>query len=168
MTINIRYKQWATQKRKAIAFNTIEIYHPDIGTLRYVNHQQFRKSFRLNADSPRDAGRVVDFQPFSFEITRPNQNGDPILSLEVQMGRVGSQVKSNLKMISATGFMTPAQLIYRVFLDNEQVLSLPFEISTITIEDQTVVIRGEQENPTFRDISRIYLASDFPGLTQTI
>ena len=165
--ININYREWATQKKLSIAYETIEIYHPAIGVLRYVTRQQFSKNFTLGPNEPRDANTEVTFEPFGFIVQRPAQNNDPILRLDVQLGRVGTDLKKSLKLInSASDLMTPAELIFRVFLNDEQVQALPLQIASITIKDRDAVIRAEQENPTFRDISRRYIAADFPGLTE--
>lgn len=166
----VNYKQgWAVEKRRdIIAFDTIELYHPDIGTLRYVTRQQSSKQFTLEADAPRNPSEIVTFEPLGFRVQRPAQNNEPVVKLDVQLGRVGTDLKPKLKQIQLGGFMNQAELIYRVFYDGEPQLILPLEIATITLEDSNAVIRAEQENPTFRDLSRRYLAADFPGLALSI
>lgn len=166
----VNYKQgWAIQKRRdIIAYETIELYRPDVGVLRYVTRQQSAKSFTLGADSPRNPSQTVEFQPFGFRVQRPAQNNDPVVKVDVQLGRVGTELKQKLKAIPLGGLMNPAELIFRVFYDSEESMMLPLQIATITFEDTSAVIRAEQENPTFRDLSRRYLADDFPGLALSI
>lgn len=167
--ININYRQWATQKKKSIAYETIELYHERVGTLRYVTRQQFSKIFTLGNDAPRNPNQQVYFTPLGFLAQRPAQNNEPILRLDINLGRVGSDLKNKLKNIStANDFMSKAELIFRIFLNDEQVQSMAFEINSIIINDSDVLIRAEQENPTFRNISRRYLSDDFPGLEVSI
>lgn len=167
--VNVNYRRWATQKKKTIAYQTIEIYHSAVGVLRYVTNQQFNKSFTLAVGEPRNSGETVEFEAFGFRVQRPAQNNDPILRLDIQLGRVGTEIKKKLKAINTAALlMEKAELIFRIFIDGEQVQRLPFEIATITIKDRDVVIRAEQANPTFRDISRRYEASDFIGLSEAL
>ncbi len=162
----VNYKQgWAVEKRRdIIAFETIELYHSSIGTLRYITRQQSNKQFTLESDAPRNPSELVTFEPLGFRVQRPAQNNEPVVKLDVQLGRVGTELKQKLKQIELGGFMNQAELIYRVFYDDSPQLILPLEVATITLKDLDAVTRAEQENPTFRDLSRRYLAAEFPVL----
>ncbi len=164
MAVNVNYKEWLTQKKLSIAYQTIEVYHESLGTLRYVRNQQFDKSFTLPSDAPRNPSESVVFEPVGFAVQRPEQGDQPVVQMSVQLGAVGTDIKQLLKQIPKGGFMDSAELIYRVFLDGAQVQYLPLQISTITITTDNVVINAEQSNPTFRNISRRYTYADFPGL----
>ena len=164
MAVNVTYKEWLTQKKLSVAYETIEIYHVDIGVKRFVRNQQFEKNFTLPSDAPRNASESVEFDPVGFVLQRPEQGDQPVVSMNVQLGAVGSDIKRLLKQIPIDGFMNQAELIYRVFLDGDQVQYLPLQISTISITTDNVVINAEQSNPTFRNISRRYTYGDFPGL----
>lgn len=156
------YKQWAVGKNAVdIAYNCIELYHPDIGSHYYVNNQQFDKQFTLPANAPRNANTLTTFEPLGFVVERPSSGKEPVVSLDVTMGRVGSEMKKKLEQVDLMEF---GELVYWVFLNGAAKLQLRLQIADITLEDNAVLIRAEQENPTFRDISEIYTADRFPGL----
>ena len=91
-------REFFTQKIRRRYYQTIEFYHPTVGTRRYVRRSQDPLSFTLESDAPRNASQSVEFTGAAFEYVLPEQNGSTITA-EVQLGRVGTEVKSILKQI---------------------------------------------------------------------
>ena len=104
-----------TTKPRQIYYETIELYHSQIGTLRYVFNQFFDKTFTLEAGAPRDASTAVVFSPASGDISPLIQSSNPVSSLQINLGRVGQNVKSELKKINGTGWLEQIQCLYRVY-----------------------------------------------------
>ena len=162
-------KQFFTTKPREIYFETIELYHSQIGTLRYVFKQFFDKEFTLESDAPRDAGNAVSFSPAAGEVSPLIQSDSPTTSLEINLGRVGQNVKNRLSNINGTGWIEQIECIYRVYdgSDTSEPLNVPprLFISNISMTRDNVSIDGaEDDNPLGVTVARKYLAQDFPGL----
>lgn len=164
VTINNNYKEWAVQKKPDIAYKTIEIYLPNVGTTRLVRDQQFSKYFTLPSDAPRNANQSVEFEPVDFTEERPANDDSPFLAMNVTIQALGSDLKRELKKIQKGGLYDGAELIYREFLNDEEVRNITLEISSASITLTGNTISATQENPTFKSVSRRESATDFPGL----
>lgn len=161
-------RRFFTTKPRAIYFETIELFHIQIGTLRYVARQFFDKSFTLEATAPRNPGETVVFNPAAMEISPLVQSDNPVTSLGIHLGRVGQNVKENLNKISGTGWLRSVECIYRVYDGSNTAapLNVPpqLQISGINMQDDHVTLTAEDDNPSGVTVARRYLAQDFPGL----
>ena len=107
MTVTAR--QFFNAKPLIIEYQTIKLYHPAFGYLRFVRGQQFDKVF---------AGET--YQGASMEITEsPVESGNTV-SYEVQMGRIGSRVKEFTKAIDnyTFGWMIPIEATAEYWLSD--------------------------------------------------
>lgn len=149
---------------KKLTFYTFEVYHPAIGYLRFVRDQMQEKHLTLKN------GSVVTFQPASFEVKLPNLNngGSGVVEMTVQLGRVGTEVKSKLRAISAYNQSTPnvttTDFVYRTFIDGVEDASIQLWVKNVTIDGDSVAFSASEDNPQAIDVSRRYLAQDFKGL----
>lgn len=161
-------RRFFTTKPRQIYFETVEIYHPQIGTLRFVARQYFDKIMTLESTAPRNPNQAVTFKPASMEISPLDQSDNPVAGMAVQLGRVGQQVKDQLKKISGTGWFDQMEFIYRAYDGSD--LSAPINVppvlfvSGINMDSDSVSITAEDDNPMGVSVARKYLAQDFPGL----
>lgn len=180
MTPTERRRAFYSRKpSQTIRYHTIELYHSQIGTLRFVGDFEVDggiaypgngHTFTLEATAPRDAGQAVEFAPTYLQFTPPEQSDDPVVSIDIQLGRIGSRVKRELKKVRDGGFLEPMAVIYRMFLSDDT--SVPAQVYTlwtsgITLQASSVAITATDNNPANKNVSRVYRFTDFPGLDAT-
>ena len=164
---NVTIREFFTQKPAAVTkFETLEFYHPSFGTLRFVK-TFFDQTLTIEAGAPRNAGEAVVFQALNFDVSEPTQQETPNANLTLLLGRVGSEVKERIKMISGFAYMQQVEIIYRYYLSDDT--SAPLKVFSffgdqININAQDVSVNASDDNPTNFDISRLYTNSGFPGL----
>jgi hypothetical protein len=155
-----------TRERK-IRYETIEIYHPAVGVLRYVNKQFYDKNFTLESSADRNAGESVTFTAGNFEVQHPDVSEDGVMSMQVQLGRIGTTVKQYVKQIRDYSLLnpntTPAEFVYREFVDNVPSVFNSW-IGGITISGDSVAIIASDDNPASINVSTRYLSQNYPGL----
>ena len=158
-----------TRERK-IYYETFEVYHPAIGTIRYVNGQFVDKLFTIESDADRNAGQIVTFKAASFVQTPPSISEDGVLSITNQLGRIGSQMKQYMKAIAAYRDLnpntTPAEYILREYLQGQDQPAgiVKLSISGVVINNDAVAITASDDNANSINVARRYRAQDFPGL----
>lgn len=157
-----------TTKPREIYYETLEIYHPSGINRRLVSRQFEPKMFGLESTAPRNAGEIVEFEPASMEITPVQQSNQTTVSLEVQLGRVGSMMKEELNKINGAGFLTSIEGIYRVYRGAELTAPMTTPVilfcSSVSVDNQDVALLFEDDNPSSITVSKRYLPQDFPGL----
>lgn len=150
-------RQFFAQKQRLIRYRAFEVSHPDLpAPLRFVTRQH----------TPKTLGGMT-FQPTGATITVPPQDDSPTVSIDITLGRAGSDVKSQLKLI--TNWMDEGELTYYEFLEGNDT---PIELVTIPIEsvairNRDVVIRASTPNTAARNVAEIYKVERFPGLAES-
>lgn len=163
-----RERRFFTTKPREIYYETLEIYHPQGINRRFVGRQYFPVTFGIESTASRNAGQMVEFEPASMEFTPVQQGNQTTVSLEVQFGRVGSEFKREIEKINGSGFLTSIEGIYRTYsgADLSTPLGVPITLfcSSAALENESVGLLFEDDNPAGVTVSRLYLAQDFPGL----
>ena len=166
--INVRINQYYNQKpRDIIYYVTLELFHPSfVDPLRFV-HDYTEKTFTLESSAPRDAGLPVVFSPLNFSAPPPDQDDTTSVNIKIDLGRVGSEVKEQLKKIQGFGFYTPVDVIYRRFLSDDT--SAPVKVYKLfanqpTIKANNVSFTASDDNPSKQNVARLYQFDAFPGL----
>ena len=113
MPANTRIQFFNSKPADQVLYTTIGLFHTDIGVLRYVTGQQFDKEFTLETDAPRNADELVTFEAVAFDAPEPEQGETGEVQLDIQLGAVGIDVKSKIKMITDAGWEQPLEVIYR-------------------------------------------------------
>jgi hypothetical protein len=156
-------RRFFASKERIRQYRTIEIYHPSGVLMRYVSGRIDPKNFTLEASAPRNAGESVEFLGGAFEFQQPEQN-DNIVQADLQLGRVGTNVKQVLKGIRGTARAQVGEVVFREYLDGaEPVFVLRLFIRSITMTADGVVIRVEQDNPSDRPVLDVCTPERFPG-----
>lgn len=159
----INQRKFFTTKPNIIEYMTLELYHPAFGYLRYVQNQFYEKTFEN-----------VAYQPIAMSVTESVADDRATVSYEIQLGRVGSEVKEFTKAVDKMpfGWMTEVQATVRYYLSND--INEPYRtpvtlsVATISMEADSVAITLETGNPRAQSVGRKYNTSDFPGLKTLI
>lgn len=157
-------------KARIREYRTLEVYHPAIGILRYVNGRLDPLTATLESSAPRNAGQLVTFLGGAFEFQKPEQRSNTVKA-DIQLGNIGQNIKQMLKNIRNADRAKTGEVIYREYLGNnlgapEFVLRL--FITGISLTAQGAVIRAEQDNPSDRQIAEFYTSERFPGLAESL
>ena len=154
----ISSREFFTTRPRIIEYVTLEIYHPAFGYLRYVKNQYFEKTF---------AGDI--YQPAAMDIAETIQDERNTVSYEVQLGRVGSQIKSFMKAVDAypLGWMIPIDATVKYWLSDD--LSQPYRpavelsIGSFAIDGDNAALVLETANPRGQSVADRYNGDRFPG-----
>jgi hypothetical protein len=154
----ISQRQFFTTKPKVIEFTTLEIFHPAYGYLRFVGNQY----------TPKTLGGVV-YQPAAMDIKETIQDSRNTVSYEVQLGRIGSQVKPFIKAVKQypLGWVIPMVSTVSYWLSND--ISTPYRVPVVlsvgnlVIDGENVAITLDTANPRGQSVARRYNGTDFPG-----
>lgn len=163
-------RQFFATKERVRYYKTIEIYHPAGVLLRYVSGRIDPKFFTLELTAPRNPGAAVEFTGANFEYQQPEQN-ESLVSADIQLGRVGTQVKRILKSIRGIDRARTGEVIMREYIAGQEsapVFVMRLFIRSITMTAEGVVISVEQDNPADRSIAELYTSERFPGTAENI
>ena len=156
MTVTAR--QFFNAKPYIEEFQTISLYHPAFGYLRFIKNKYFDKVLGGNT-----------FQPATMDITESAQESSNTISYEVQMGRVGSRVKEFTKAIDnyTFGWMIPIEATAEYWLSDN--LDAPYRpavtlsVGNLAIQGDSVGFTLDTANPRGQAIADRYNGVDFPG-----
>ena len=88
---------WVKRPANVLLFNTVEFFHPDFGFIRLVEGQYSDKSFDVD-------GTPELFQAVTMEVPQvTNQRTDSPHAGSIKFGRIGSQIRQKLLMITPLG-----------------------------------------------------------------
>lgn len=164
-------RRFITRKERRRYYKTFELYHEVVGLTRFVSGRIDPIYFGLEASAPRNAGQMVEYTGHSFEYTLPEQTEENI-TMDLQLGRVGTDVKSKLKQVRREGKSnSQADVIIREYIEGEldaPVFALRLFVSAITITAQGVVVSLQLNNPAGLNISEIATIERFQGLEDNL
>lgn len=146
----------------------LEFYHPSIGVYRFVGPEGVykEKELGIEAGAPRNAGEMVAHRPAVFSAPFPRVEGEPTVTIQITMARVGSELKSALKKITGFAAMTPTAVIWRYYLTSD--LTAPqveyYLYGEVSLSADAVAITATEKNPLTWRICDINTTQRFPGL----
>jgi hypothetical protein len=157
--------QWRNKKPKdAALLITVEFYHSAFGIHRLINGFK-DKALTIESGAPRNAGEDVTFRAIALDAPWPSQKDQPTININVNIARVGSEIKSEVKKIVGFGAFEPVQVIWRAYLSSNT--SSPaaayYLYGQVTMNGESVTINASDENPLAKRVSRILTTTDFPG-----
>ena len=157
--------QWRNRKPKDSALlTTVEFYHSGFGTHRLINGFK-DKTLTLESGAPRNAGQAVSFRAIALDAPWPAQQEEPRISININIARVGSELKSEIKKIVGFGAFEPIQVVWRAYLstDTTAPVAVFYLYGDVSMDGEAVTITASDENPLAKRISRILTTTDFPG-----
>jgi hypothetical protein len=162
-------REFFVQKQRKRYYRTVEIYHPTTGVERYVDGTIDPISFTLESDAPRNAGQTVEFEGTAFEYSQPEQSQSTI-TMDIQLGRVGTQIKHKLKQIKGADRAKSGEVIIREYIAGESDVKYKLElyIRNITMTMDGAAITCAQDDPSKQNVAEIYTSQRFPGLAESL
>jgi len=153
-----------------VILHTVELHHPVFTVPVRVVRDRASLDARLEATAPLDAGAVVTFIPYAFDLTPPDQtsSGSPQCVLEID--NVSREILVQVR--AAIREAAPVLVIYRAYLDGAA-LDGPENDPPLVMELQQLSatplrIRGVAGFPDLlgKAFPRLsYDLAKFPGLT---
>ena len=137
---------WAKRPANILQFFTVEFFHPDFGYIRLVQDQYTDQVFDVD-------GTPEAFQATSMRLPKiTNQSTDSTQAGTISFGRIGSQVRQKILMITPLGAInSPIQVKLRQY--EEGVVSPIYERrlyvnkNGITINADAVSVQLSVNNP---------------------
>jgi len=162
---------YASAPVETIIYHTLEIWHPSFSDPIRVVRDRDPLDARLEAGAPRDAGAVVTFAAYAFDVIPPEQTTTGAPQCVIEIDNVSREISSAIDL--AVSEPDPITVIYRAFLsdalDEGPETDPPLELTLITVTADMFKVRAtagfpDLLNRAFPDLR--YTAEDFPGLTQ--
>lgn len=156
-------REFFATKPRVIEYMALDLYHPAFGYLRYVQNQFYEKTLGGNV-----------YQPIAMSVTESVADDRATVSYEIQLGRVGSEVKAFVKAIDqyAFGWMIEIDATVSYYLSTDLVTPyrtpVSLSVGTLAMEAESVAITLETGNPRAQGVARRYGTDDFPGLKTLI
>lgn len=157
-----RQRYFRTKPANVVLYETLQLYHPDLGWFRYVTGQQEPKAFGVD-------GIDEVFEPFGFVAGEPEQGEEGEVVMNIQLGAVGAFITEKVKRIS--NWRAPLTVKWAQYLSTDHstpVISIDMEAHTLTLEDRVAAIRAGQVNFAAYDVAVTYKTDVFPGLAVAI
>ena len=150
------FREIKSRRPNRILYDTITIYSPTFGYIRFVNDQIFPKTLGGNV-----------YQPCRMEISDSQQSSTPVIAAGVKFSRMASDFKQKLKEWKGYGRITPIQFTRTRF--DAADLNTPIKAWTLFVSDTSldpsdVTVSLTIKNPLNANIGRPYNIEEFPGL----
>lgn len=152
-----------------VIWHTLEIHHPSFSQPIRVVCDETALDARIEAGAARDAGAVVTFVAYPFEIVLPDQSttASPVCTLEID--NVSREIGVQLDAAILAG--GAVEVIYRQYLSGYQLVG-PENQPPLTMELKSVQMRRKRIRATigFEDLltraypRQTYDVETFPGL----
>jgi hypothetical protein len=155
-------RKFYAQQQKRLVYQSFEIHHPAVGFIRYVGGAYFPKTLTIKS------GDKIVFQPIQMKVGLPSMGEFNTLSMKIEIGRVGTEVKKNLTMINDYNLANPntetTPFIYRQFTDGFETARFSMWVKDILIDGQNVAISASDDNPSAISVAELATVERFPGL----
>lgn len=148
-----------------VIYTTLEFYHPDFGTLRYVLNQYSSVTLTLEAGAPRNASTSVSFEPLAAQASDPEQ-GRFGASIDIQLGLAGVELKEKMNSITEAGKRKPVEVIWRRYTSDVTTAPAAFfymQAASINLRGRQGAISAQQKSAQDRSPWRVYKDDEFPG-----
>jgi hypothetical protein len=99
-----------------VIYHTLELWHPAFAAPIRVVRDEVALDARLEAGAPRNAGEVVTFVAYAFDIVPPDQNAEGLPQAVIEIDNVSREILVQLDAAVASG--QPVTAIYRQYLSD--------------------------------------------------
>ena len=108
---------YASAPSDVVIINTLELRHPAFDQPIRVALSYEPVTARLEKSAPVDAGVMVDFQPFTFELTLPEVTDTGVPDLTIRIDNVSREIMGNIEL--AVPEPQKLEVTYRAFMSND-------------------------------------------------
>lgn len=160
---------YASAPSDIIIVNTLEIRHPAFTAPIRVVSDFVSVTAKLEANAPLNAGEMVEFLPFAFELSLPEMTDKGVPELGLRIDNVSREIMEHIEL--ASPLPDKLEITYRAYLSND--LSSgphndpPLHLTIISIEADAVAITAKASVVDFinkKFPNQEYDENRFPGL----
>lgn len=152
-----------------VDYHTLEIWHPAFTQAIRVVRDFDDLDAMIEVGAPRNAGTVVTFVGFAFDVTQPEQTSTGVPQCVIEMDNVDQQILAQLDL--AVGHPEKVTAIYRTYLastaltgpENLPPMELTFE-STTTNVWRIRAVAGFPDLLNRKFPAQVYDLATYPGL----
>lgn len=151
-----------------VIYHTLELRHPAFTQPIRVVRDYANLTARLESTAPENAGEMVEFQRFAFDLQPPEINERGMPELQITIDNVSREIVLNIEL--AIVEPDPITAIYRVYLDGnlevpENDPPMALTLRSVSADPFKVSAKAGFEDLTRRAFpNRIYTLTEFPGL----
>jgi hypothetical protein len=160
---------YASAPSDVVVVNTLEIRHPAFTAPIRVVSDFTPVTARLETEAPQDAGLMVEFQPFAFELSLPEMTEKGVPELGLKIDNVSREILQNIEL--AINLPQKLELTYRAFLSNDLASGPhndpPLHLTIVSIEADALSINAKASIADFinrKFPGEEYDEAKFPGL----
>lgn len=160
---------YAIARTDEVIYHTIELWHPAFTAPIRVVRDYVAIDARIEAGAARDAGLIVPFTPYAFNVVPPDQSATALPRSTIEIDNVSREIQAQIDAAVMQG--DPVTMIYRTYLSGELTVGPendpPLEMELISIGANPVRITATAGFANLLD--RRFPALDyeletFPGL----
>lgn len=163
-----RISEYRNRKPKnIIKYVTVEMYHPDVGTYRFVQNQFFDKTFTLESDAPNNPDEDVVFQAIAFSADSPAQSTTPSVNASMTVSRAGSGIESIVRLLQGFSSFTPVEFTWREYLSDDTsspVIAYYLYVKNISVSRDAFTIQASDTSPMTQGILDLITPTRFAGV----
>lgn len=167
-----QYKKFiANEPESQREVRTIEVWHPQFGTVyRFVNdYSNFVGT--LESTAPRNPGASVTFTAATLQIEDPAERNDSDQLLSITVGATDGQLHAIIDQISGSGYLSQCEIIYRKYYSGDTsapaVPPLYLFMSGVNFDNgDSATITAEDSDLSSKRSGILYTLEFFPGLAQ--
>lgn len=160
---------YATAPSGEVIYHTLEIWHPSFSVPIRVVQDNEPLTARIEAAAARDAGALVIFEAYAFDLVPPDQSSEALPQCVIEIDNVGREIMAQLDV--AIFEPEPITVIYRQYLSSdlgggpENDPPLELTVTQITATPQRIRAVAGFDNLLDRRFPAIdYELETFPGL----
>lgn len=161
---------YASAPTDIVHLETLEIRHPAFTQPIRVVKDYVNLSAKLEATAPLEAGEVVEFIAFAFDLTLPEVQDSGVPELEIKMDNIAVEILQNIEL--AMPQIDKLEVTYRIYLDVDAVShgphnNPPLHLTVTSVSADSRVITAKASIADFvhkRFPSKDYDDVTFPGL----
>jgi hypothetical protein len=160
---------YASAPVDVVIVNTLEIRHPAFAAPIRVVGDYTPVTAMLEPDAPLNAGQMVEFQPFAFELTLPELMDKGVPELGIRIDNVSREILQNIEL--AMPLPDKLEITYRAFLSNDLAggphNDPPLTLTITSIEADATAITAKATVADFinkKFPNQEYDETRFPGL----
>lgn len=163
---------YASAPADEVILHTLELWHPAFTAPIRVVRDEVAMDARIEAEAARDAGAMVAFVAYAFDIKPPEQTTSGVPQCVIEIDNVSRDILAQIDLAVASA--EPVTVIYRAYLDSDldsgPENDPPLEMTLSAISANPFRIRATAGFPDLLNLrfpSLDYDLERFPGLATT-
>ena len=108
---------YASAPTDLVIFHTLELWHPSFTVPIRVVRDNAALDARIEAGAARDAGSIVTFVAYAFDVVPPDQTSDALPQCIIEIDNVSREILAQIDI--AVTASSPITVIYRQYLSDQ-------------------------------------------------